>query len=66
MAKRLVLFNHKGGVSKTTTVYNVGWMLAEQGHRVLLVDADPHPARGLQVSSPPAAGAPAGRPCDAF
>lgn len=41
MAKRLVLFNHKGGVSKTTSVYNVGWMLAEQGHRVLLVDADP-------------------------
>ena len=41
MAKRLVLFNHKGGVSKTTTVYNVGWTLAEQGHRVLLVDADP-------------------------
>lgn len=41
MAKRLVLFNHKGGVSKTTTVYNLGWMLAEQGHRVLLVDADP-------------------------
>ena len=41
MAKRLVLFNHKGGVSKTTTVYNVGWTLAELGHRVLLVDADP-------------------------
>ncbi|CAD0299337.1 MULTISPECIES: ParA family protein [Xanthomonas] len=41
MAKRLVLFNHKGGVSKTTTVYNVGWMLAEEGYRVLLVDADP-------------------------
>jgi chromosome partitioning protein len=41
MAKRLVLFNHKGGVSKTTTVYNVGWMLAEKGHQVLLVDADP-------------------------
>jgi cellulose biosynthesis protein BcsQ len=41
MAKRLVLFNHKGGVSKTTTVYNIGWMLAEQGNKVLLVDADP-------------------------
>lgn len=41
MAKRLVLFNHKGGVSKTTTVYNLGWILAEQGHQVLLVDADP-------------------------
>ncbi|MBE7439061.1 MAG: ParA family protein [Spirochaetales bacterium] len=41
MAKRMVLFNHKGGVSKTTTVYNLGWMLADQEHRVLLVDADP-------------------------
>lgn len=40
MSKRLVLFNHKGGVSKTTTVYNLGWMLAQK-HRVLLVDADP-------------------------
>lgn len=41
MAKRVVLFNHKGGVSKTTTVYNLGWMLANRGSRVLLVDADP-------------------------
>jgi len=41
MANRLVLFNHKGGVSKTTSSYNIGWMLAEKGHRVLLVDADP-------------------------
>lgn len=40
MAKRLILFNHKGGVSKTTTVYNIGWMLSKQ-YRVLLVDADP-------------------------
>jgi len=41
VAKRVVLFNHKGGVSKTTTVYNLGWMLADQGNRVLMVDADP-------------------------
>ncbi len=41
MAKRVVLFNHKGGVSKTTTVYNLGWMLADLGARVLVVDADP-------------------------
>jgi len=40
MAKRIVFFNHKGGVSKTTTTYNLGWKLAE-GARVLLVDADP-------------------------
>jgi chromosome partitioning protein len=39
MAKRLVLFNHKGGVSKTTTAYNIGWMLASE-HNVLLVDGD--------------------------
>lgn len=41
MVKKIVFFNHKGGVSKTTTTYNIGWMLAEQGKRVLLVDADP-------------------------
>ena len=41
MAKRIVLFNHKGGVSKTTTTFNLGWMLAEKGKRVILVDADP-------------------------
>ncbi|MBT3071907.1 AAA family ATPase [Rhodomicrobium sp. Az07] len=40
MAKRLVIFNHKGGVSKTTSAYNIGWMIAEN-KRVLLVDADP-------------------------
>jgi cellulose biosynthesis protein BcsQ len=40
MAKRLVVFNHKGGVSKTTTAYNLGWMMA-RSCRVLLVDADP-------------------------
>jgi chromosome partitioning protein len=39
MSKRLVIFNHKGGVSKTTTVYNLGWMLAKN-HNVLIVDAD--------------------------
>jgi len=35
------LFNHKGGVSKTTTTFNLGWVLAEQGKRVLIVDGDP-------------------------
>ena len=39
--KILSLFNHKGGVSKTTTAFNLGWMLAEQGHKTLIVDADP-------------------------
>jgi cellulose biosynthesis protein BcsQ len=41
MAKKIALFNHKGGVSKTTTTFNLGWALAEHGRRVILVDADP-------------------------
>ncbi|MGH3778704.1 MAG: ParA family protein [Pseudonocardiaceae bacterium] len=41
MAKVIALFNNKGGVSKTTTCFNLGWMLAEQGKRVVMVDADP-------------------------
>lgn len=39
--KKIVLFNHKGGVSKTTSTFNLGWMIAEMGYKVLLVDADP-------------------------
>ncbi|MDT3395797.1 AAA family ATPase [Streptomyces sp. B1866] len=39
--EKIALFNHKGGVSKTTTVFNLGWMLAEQGKKVLMVDSDP-------------------------
>ncbi|WP_223643967.1 ParA family protein [Corallococcus sp. EGB] len=41
MAKIVSLFNHKGGVSKTTTTFNLGWALASLGKRVLLVDGDP-------------------------
>lgn len=38
--KRISLFNHKGGVSKTTSAYHLGWMLTNLGKRVLLVDGD--------------------------
>jgi cellulose biosynthesis protein BcsQ len=34
------MFNHKGGVSKTTSAFHLGWMLAEKGKKVVLVDAD--------------------------
>lgn len=40
-AKTIILFNHKGGVSKTLTTFNIAWMLTEKGKRVLLVDCDP-------------------------
>ncbi len=41
MSKRIAMFNHKGGVSKTTTTFNIGWMMASKGYRVVLVDTDP-------------------------
>lgn len=37
----IVLANHKGGVTKTTSTANLGAMLAERGRRVLIVDCDP-------------------------
>lgn len=38
--KRISIFNHKGGVGKTTLTYNLSYALEAMGKKVLLIDAD--------------------------
>ena len=40
-APHIAFFNNKGGVGKTSLVYHIAWMFADQGMRVLAADLDP-------------------------
>ena len=39
--KVISLFNNKGGVGKTTLAFHLSHVLAEMGHKVLIMDLDP-------------------------
>lgn len=41
MAKKIFVGNYKGGVGKTTSIYQIGMHLVNKGKKVLLIDLDP-------------------------
>lgn len=41
MSKIIALANQKGGVTKTTSTYNISFALSLQGRKVLMIDLDP-------------------------
>jgi chromosome partitioning protein len=41
MIRIIAVFNQAGGVAKSTLTQNLGYHLAQRGHRVLLIDMDP-------------------------
>jgi chromosome partitioning protein len=54
MSYRISIANEKGGVAKTTSTASIGAVLAETGHKTLLIDLDPQAnltlALGLEPS----------------
>ena len=51
--KTIAIANQKGGTGKTTTAYNLGIALTQQGYRVLMVDFDPQGDLSFYCGVPP-------------
>ena len=51
--KTIAIANQKGGTGKTTTAYNLGIALTQQGYRVLMVDFDPQGNLSCYCGIPP-------------
>ncbi len=49
----ITVSNEKGGVAKTTTTLSLGAVLAEAGHRVLVMDLDPQANLTLSLGIEP-------------
>lgn len=57
MSYVITVSNEKGGVAKTTTTLSLGAVLAEAGHKVLVMDLDPQANLTLSLGMEPGAAA---------